>query len=1046
MKKLYLLGGIWLLTFVSMAQTSEQFEVRGRVTGESGSIPGVSVLLKGTTTGTTTDTNGNYSLRVSENSILVFSYVGFASQEIPVNGRSVIDVEMETDIKALQEVVVTALGIEKDSKSLGYATATVDADQIATNRSVNFMNAIQGKVPGLNISGMGTGPAGTSKIRIRGQSSFGGQNSPLIVVNGVPIDNSNFGSTSGSRSTESSLSDGGSRTVSDGGDGLSSINPDDIESMTVLKGAAASALYGSRAKDGVIMITTKSGGKSGFVVEYNSNYTNETPLDFTDFQYEYGQGEGGLRPTTANPTSGVWSFGEKFEPGMTQILFDGVEAPYAPVRDRIRTFYRNGQSFTNTISVSNGGEFGSLRLSASNLDNKGVVPNNTFKRQSVNVNFRQQMAQKFNVTGSINYSHDRNENAPTVATQDLSTPTVIYSLSNSMPFDLLESEAEDEFGNERIYSRFRNRTNPYFVLNNHFNHITRDRVFGNVAARYNFTDWLYAQVRMGQDYTFRFQEDNGRPTGAASLGVAPAGFVNGEYRQDATRIRETNYDFIVGANQEFGVIGVDLTLGGNQMYRGIERNRQLATDFVVRDLYTLQNARVVNSSYDIIERKVNSIYGAAEINYKAWLYLNATLRNDWFSTLAPELRSISYPSLTGSFVFSQAFQNLPSWLYFGKVRAAYAEVGSDTDVSPYSNNLFFGTNANLYNGKSIGSVSGDRIPSSTLSPMRVKEWEFGLETKLFDNRVGLEISFYDKVTEDQILQVLSSNTSGYTSKLQNVGKSKNNGVEMLLSLTPVQTSNLQWNVSFNAAFNESEVIDLGEGVNEIVLSQGEVRGQLWHVLGAPLGQLRGIGYLKDDNGNIIHDSNNGNYLTTPEYVALGQAIPKWVGGIFNSVNFKGITLSVLVDFKLGHDLFSTTNFNAWRHGLHKGTLVGRETGLVVGEGVNEEGQANTIGVPVDAWYGRIRGTNLMEPFSYNAGFWKIRQMSLGYDFTKHLSSVAFINGLRLDFVANNVLILKKWTENIDPEQASFSSDNLSGIEDPALPPTRSLGFNLNVKF
>ncbi|MEQ8682779.1 MAG: TonB-dependent receptor plug domain-containing protein, partial [Cyclobacteriaceae bacterium] len=513
-----------------MAQTSEQFEVRGRVTGESGSIPGVSVLLKGTTTGTTTDTNGNYSLRVSENSILVFSYVGFASQEIPVNGRSVIDVEMETDIKALQEVVVTALGIEKDSKSLGYATATVDADQIATNRSVNFMNAIQGKVPGLNISGMGTGPAGTSKIRIRGQSSFGGQNSPLIVVNGVPIDNSNFGSTSGSRSTESSLSDGGSRTVSDGGDGLSSINPDDIESMTVLKGAAASALYGSRAKDGVIMITTKSGGKNGFVVEYNSNYTNETPLDFTDFQYEYGQGEGGLRPTTANPTSGVWSFGEKFEPGMTQILFDGVEAPYAPVRDRIRTFYRNGQSFTNTISISNGGEFGSLRLSASNLDNKGIVPNNTFKRQSVNVNFRQQMAQRFNVTGSINYSHDRNENAPTVATQDLSTPTVIYSLSNSMPFDLLESEAEDEFGNERIYSRFRNRTNPYFVLNNHFNHITRDRVFGNVAARYNFTDWLYAQVRMGQDYTFRFQEDNGRPTGAASLGVAPAGFVNGEYR------------------------------------------------------------------------------------------------------------------------------------------------------------------------------------------------------------------------------------------------------------------------------------------------------------------------------------------------------------------------------------------------------------------------------------------------------------------------------------------------------------------------------------
>jgi outer membrane receptor protein involved in Fe transport len=334
--------------------------------------------------------------------------------------------------------------------------------------------------------------------------------------------------------------------------------------------------------------------------------------------------------------------------------------------------------------------------------------------------------------------------------------------------------------------------------------------------------------------------------------------------------------------------------------------------------------------------------------------------------------------------------------------------------------------------------------------MRVKELEFGFETKLFSNRVGVELSVYDKVTEDQILQVLTSNTSGYTSKLQNVGKSKNSGVEMLINLVPVQNSDFRWDVSFNAAYNKSEVLDLGgtddDPVTEIVLSQGEVRGQLWHVLGAPLGQLRGIGYLKDANGNVIHDSNNGNYLTTPGYVALGQAIPKWVGGIFNSVTYKGVTLSVLVDFKLGHELFSTTNFNAWRHGLHKGTLPGRDTGLVIGEGVNQEGATNTIGVGVDSYYGRIRGTNLMEPFAYNAGFWKIRQMALGYDFTKHLQSVKFIKGLRLDFVANNLLILKKWTPNIDPEQASFSSDNLSGIEDPALPPTRTLGFNLNVKF
>ncbi len=1046
MVKFYSKHTFLLLLFLGLTGTmyAQERSVTGQVTFNGDPAIGATVLVQGTASGTVTDIDGNYQITVPGNdAILVFSYTGYRTENVAVGDQSVINVTMTEDIADLGEVVVTALGIRKEAKSLGYATATVGGEKIATNRTVNFMNAVQGKVPGLNISSLGTGPAGTSKIRIRGQSSFSGQNSPLIVVNGVPIDNSTFGSTQGNLSADNSLSTG---SVSDGGDGLSSINPDDIETMTVLKGAAASALYGSRAKDGVIMITTKGGGSEGLAVEFNSNYTFDTPLDFTDFQYEYGQGEGGMRPTAPNPTSGVWSFGEKFQPGMTQILFDGVEAPYEPVRDRIKKFYRTGQTFTNTLSISSGGQNGNIRVSLSNLNNDGITPNNTFVKRGVNVKFTQNLSNKFSVTGSVNYANDKSDNLPTVATQDLSTPTVIYSLANSMPFDLLESEAEDEFGNERIYSRFRNRTNPYFVLKNHFNNVDRDRIFGNVALRYNFTDWLYAQVRVGQDYSTRYQENNVRPTGAAAEGTPPAGFVNGDYRQDVSRIREINMDFIIGADRQFGDFGLNLTFGGNQMYRGIQRHIQSASDFVVRDLYTLANARAVSNTYDFSRRKVNSLYGAAEVSYKSFLYVNATLRNDWFSTLASDLRSISYPSLTGSFVFTEAFDGLPDWMDFGKLRIGYAEVGSDTDVGPYSNNLFYGTNAQLYFGKSVGFISGDRIPSFTLSPMRVKEIEFGLETKLFRNRVGFEISYYDKITEDQILQKLVSNTSAFDSELENVGRSKNTGVEILLNLNPVQSANFNWDFSFNAAYNTSEVLDLGEGVTELVLSQGEVRGQLWHVLGQPLAQLYGFAYLRDANGNQVFSSSSGNFLTTEQRVALGNAIPKWVGGIFNSFDYKGVQLSFLIDFKLGHDLFSTTNFNAWRHGLHKGTLEGREDGFIIGDGVNEDGSPNTTPIDIDSYYGRIRGANLMEEFTYNAGFWKLRQVSLGYDFTKHLRSVEFIRGLKLDIVANNVLILKKWTPNIDPEQSSFASDNLSGIEDPALPPTRSIGFNLNVKF
>ena len=472
------------MTFLALTTTLwAQNRVNGTVTNAADKLPlaGVSVVVKGSTTGTSTDGSGNYSLSAPNGATLVFSFIGYGSKEISVGNQTRIDISLSESAEALNEVVVTALGIKKEAKKLGYATATINADALTENRTPNFMNSLQGKIAGVNISGLGTGPAGTSKIRIRGQSSISGQNNPLIVVNGIPIDNTNFGTNPGNAAADNSVGVRGGGNTSDGGDGLSSINPDDIESMTVLKGATAAALYGSRAKDGVLMITTKTKGSGkGIGVSYNSNYTNETPLDFTDYQYEYGQGENGVRPTTPNPTSGQWSFGEKFQPGMTQVLFDNVTVPYVPVYNRIRKFFRNGSNFTNTVSLSSASEKGGFNLSFANMDSKGIVPNNSFNRKTINLGYSYELSKKLSFSGNINYSHEYNKNPPNITNQHNSIPTALFNLANSMPLELMEAKKFNAAGNEYIYSRFQNRTNPYFTLSEQFQNIIRDRLFGNI--------------------------------------------------------------------------------------------------------------------------------------------------------------------------------------------------------------------------------------------------------------------------------------------------------------------------------------------------------------------------------------------------------------------------------------------------------------------------------------------------------------------------------------------------------------------------------------
>ena len=1023
------------LLFAGLQVVLAQRTITGRVADNQGQpLIGVTVLVKGTTIGTTTDIDGRFSIQVPDDqATLQLSYVGYTPQDVVVGSQAAINVTLAESSLLMDEVVVTALGIKREAKTLGYATAVVNQIQLTENRSSNTMGTLQGKVSGVNITQFGTGPAGSTRIRIRGNSAFQGANLPLLVINGVPIDNTRF-----------------QEGNADLGDGLNSINPDDVQSMTVLKGAAAAALYGSRAKDGVIMITTRTGMETkGFGVTYNMNYTSEKAVDYTDFQYEYGQGERGIRPTTAFPTSGVWSFGEKIEPGMTQTLFNNEVVPYTAVttKDRYEQFYRTASNLTNTVSFSNSGENGGFDLSLANTKNTAILKNSDFTRRNITLGFTQNISKWINISGNVNYSNEYYKNSPFGVGNQSAEVNTIATMSNTMPLSLMEAYKQDPLtGKEIIWSRFLPRVNPYFMQTFRFDNNYRDRLLGNVAVKVNVTKDIYVQGRIAQDYYSR-RHDYNSPTGRLDAQAAPAGYVDGSYNKVNNTFRERNLDLLVGVNHDFGEIGLNVTAGGNQMFRSSETENQGAQDFVQPGLYTIMNGRQKTASHSLTERAVNSIYGAAEISYKNYLFLNATARNDWFSTLSPENRSILYPSITGSFIFSDALDFIPEWVSFGKLRLSYAEVGDD-NVSPYSDTQFYGLNANLFAGPGgsvpVGGYSSTTIANPNLRPLRVGEIEGGIDLRLFNNKVGFDFAVYSKKTTDQIVQATVSNASGFATQLINVGESLSKGFESSIQVSPVETEAFTWSINANIAYNTSEVLKLGLTEADSVITVNNV----YQVVGKPLGQLRYYLQATDASGNKIFDANSGYPVRSSTRIGVGRNLPTWFGGITNTFDVKGVILSVLVDFKLGEDYVSNfgANHDYWRHGKHKGTLPGRDVGYVIGEGVNANGAVNTRQAQVQPFYEAYTGNGIEDPFVFKAGFWKLRQISLGYDFLKFLPQIQYIKGLRLSIVSNNVAIIKKWVPNMDPENIfTFDDTSLTGNVS-AYPATRTLGFNLNVKF
>lgn len=1014
--------------------------VRGVVQNSNNQpLAGVSVLIRNTktnfTSGTSTDSSGTFSFsRVSSGGpyTFTFSNIGYESQTL--SGYNIKEdvtlslvVKMKETSSTLDNVVVTALGIKREKKSLTYAVSEVGGEDLTKAREVNLGNALSGRVAGVNATSTATGPSGSSRVVMRGNGSLNGDNQPLYVVNGVPINNANQGSA-------------GTFGGIDRGDGLLSINPDDIETISVLKGGTAAALYGSRAANGVILITTKSGrAQKGLGVEYNTTYTLETPLALPDWQYEYGAGSRGVAPTTKAEAISVgrMSWGAKLDGSMV-MQPDGVARPYSPVKlkDNIRNFFNTGKTFTNTLSFNGGGEAANFRFSVSDLANKGIVPNNTLNRKTFNLSVNANLKKKILFEGNAQYNIEETKNRTFTADFQKNPTTGVELLANNVDIRTL-APGYDNNGNETIWSDYIYATNPYFAVNKVQNGDSRRRFIGSFSTRYNITDYLYARARLGIDY-FTISGYNIEPTGLA--------FNNrGSMTTDRSVSYETNAEALLGFNKTFGKFSVNAIAGGNQMKNSFDGSGLSSGFFNVPFKYFISNGSSQSFSQDFRQTGINSLFASADIGFENYLYLTLTGRKDWFSTLAKEKNSLFYPSLGLSFVFSDVWKSKPDWLTYGKVRGSWAKVGGGAP-NPYGLDLTYTAQAQQHLGATLMNITSATIPNK-LTPYTSTTYEVGLESRMFRNRVGIDITLYNRTTTNDIVNASVPYSSGYTSVALNVGEIRNKGIELLLTGSPVKTRDIGWNVAFNMAYNDNKVLKIAEGLNSLFLPGATTRtqnGGIYHFVGMPFGMIAGNRALTNDKGQVVYNAATGIPLQGP-LTPLGKGVPPLTMGITNTINYKSLSLSFLLDGKFGAQIYSATNAYGSLYGLDKRTVANniRETGIPV-SGVLRTGDAYTGTVSAQTYYSTIWST-LTDQFITDADFIKLRQLTLGYNLPKSVLGKTPIQSVTVSLVARNLLMLYNKAKNIDPE-SSYNNSNAQGLENFGVPTARSFGVNLFVRF
>ncbi|AOM76024.1 hypothetical protein BFS30_01905 [Pedobacter steynii] len=1015
-----------------MQRGIQDTQVTGTVTDSKGNkLPGVSILVKNQQgKGTTTNQDGRYNLEVPANAVLIFRFIGFKETEVPVNGRKEINVSLSDDDVALNEVVVTSMGIKKEKKALGYAVTEVKGEDFTKARETNIANSLVGKVAGVNVTKPVSGSMGSSRVIIRGNTSITGNNQPLYVIDGIPLVNTNFG--------QSSVFYGGS----DGGDGISSINPDDIESMSVLKGGPAAALYGARASNGAILITTKSGkAQKGVGIEYNAAYTIDQPIfnNEKDYQYVYGQGTNGVAPKDQATAfqNGISNWGAKLD-GSQVMQFDGVLRPYSAIKDNSRNFYNDGKTFTNTISLYGGSEKATIRFSASDLDNHDLMPNSSLKRNNFTLNGNLKVTDKFTAQVSAQYIRERVENRPNSGDFSWNPNVGVQLLPANYDVRNL-SRRVDEKGDEYLVSSNIYLANPYFIAYDMQNRDRKDRLIASLDLKYDFTSYLYARLLAGTDFAYRHSQYI-RPEGSA--------IANGSMSENQAYNGEFNSQLMIGFKKTIANdFSVDAFVGGNIMKSKQSGLGASGSQFIVPFFYSVNNTVTQGRYFDLYKKQFNSLFASAEIGYKGYLYATFTERNDWFSTLSAASNSILYPSASLSFVASQAI-TMPSWISFAKLRTAWARTGSDSDISPYAQSLTY-TFGQQHLGQSLAYINEGTIPNTRLKPATSKSYELGLDTRLFNDRIGLELTWYNRKTVSDILGSQISIASGFTNVRLNSGEMTNKGLEMMVSGTVFKQKSMAWDMSFNMGYNKNNILSLADGQQAMTVQQsrpglygdGGVPVFITAEVGKPFGVIQGYGYKRDDNGSIIY--NNKGLPVQGELTNLGNSVSPYTLGYNNNFRYKNFNLGILLDAKFGGKISSGTNNLAYLAGLSKETLAGRETGIV-GAGVNEQGQPNTINVPAQEYYSWI-ANNISEEFVYDASFVKLRQVVLGVSLPKNWVGRLKMSDVSLSLVARNLFTLYKKVPIVDPE-STFLTGNIQGIEMLSVPATRSFGLNLNCKF
>lgn len=1030
-------------TAVSAAANAKTITVKGVIKDSTDPMMGVAVRVAGTTNGAISDMDGNFSISCNEGDDLEVSFVGYKNQSLKAQPNMTI--VMEEDNKIIGEVMVTALGIKRDRKALGYGLSEVKGEELTKAKETNVINSLSGKVAGLVVQGTAGGAAGSTRVLLRGTTEMTGNNQPLYVVDGVPLDNTNFGSA-------------GENGGYDLGDGISAINPDDIESMTVLKGPAASALYGSRASHGVILITTKKAEKDKFSIEYNGSLTFDTQLaKWDDVQLVYGMGDNGQYQLDASSGTNQ-SWGTKADM-LDKTYYDGSVRPFLMYSNNTSSFFRTGLTAQNTAIISvNSGKTG-IRFSFTDMRNKDILPNTNMYRDNFNLRVNTS-AGPVDFDFTANYTLEHVKNRPALGDSQSNVGKNLMTLASTYNQEWLKNYQNEDGTYARWNGNDQYNKNPYWDLYKCDNTTDKNvyRFTGKVI--YNIGEHLKLQGTVGTDINnMEFVDYIARTTPGVQAGKLTNQIFNN---------RTLNVEFLALYNNSWDKFDFNATLGGNVFKVNNKTNTITGTDQQMDDIVTIMNYSEQNVQQSTYKKQINSLFGSASIGFLRTYYLEGTVRGDRSSTLPVDNNTYVYPSVSASVVFSEYIKN-KRIINYGKFRASWAKVGSDTD--PYQLSQNYATGKYSYPGYTIGMINNDTQPNKNLKPTMTKSYELGFEAKFFNSRLGIDFTYYDQKSKDQIIGLASSATSGYSYRLINAGEIQNRGVEIAINGRILQVKDFAWDAGFNYSKNSNKVLELIEGMDYFQLADASWAGvSVGAEVGKNFGSILGTDFKRNENGDILIDKNTGLPLYDEQLKTLGNSSWDWTGGFYSTFSYKNFRLAASFDIKIGADLYSFSMRSAYLTGKAKETLAGREewyrseearkaAGMTeeqwraagncegfVADGVVDNGDGtyskNTYAVnPQNYWKSVVAKAPAL--FIYDNSYIKCREITFGYTFPNSILGKA-IKAMNVSFVARNPFIVWKNIPNIDPD-SNYNTSGM-GLEYGSLPSRRSYGFNLNIKF